>query len=145
MIDLLKTFSIQQIIIFIVLLALAIKGVVSFIDWLKNKNNEVAKKTQTSVQIIEDIEKHEQEIDEINSSIKDLTKKIDILIDSDKDAIKAYITKEHHYFCYERGWIDDYSLDCIEKRYEHYEAQGGNSFIEDLMKDLRDLPKQETN
>ena len=95
---------------------------VSFIDWLKNKNNEVAKKTQTSVQIIEDIEKHEQEIDEINSSIKDLTKKIDILIDSDKDAIKAYITKEHHYFCYERGWIDDYSLDCIEKRYEHYEA-----------------------
>ena len=145
MIDLLKTFSIQQIIIFIVLLALAIKGVVSFIDWLKNKNNEVAKKTQTSVQIIEDIEKHEQEIDEINSSIKDLTKKIDILIDSDKDAIKAYITKEYHYFCYERGWIDDYSLDCIEKRYEHYEAQGGNSFIEDLMKELRDLPKQETN
>ena len=95
MIDLLKTFSIQQIIIFIVLLALAIKGVVSFIDWLKNKNNEVAKKTQTSVQIIEDIEKHEQEIDEINSSIKDLTKKIDILIDSDKDAIKDYITKKN--------------------------------------------------
>jgi hypothetical protein len=36
---------------------------------------------------------------------------------SDKDSIKAFITKEHHYFCYEKGWIDDYNLDCLEKRF----------------------------
>jgi hypothetical protein len=65
-----------------------------------------------------------------------------MLIDSDKDDIKAFITREHHYFCYQKGWVDDYSLDCVERRYAHYEQEGGNSFVEDLMKDLRKLPKQ---
>lgn len=65
-----------------------------------------------------------------------------MLIDSDKDAIKSYITKEHHYFCYQVGWIDDFSLDCLEKRYQHYEDQGGNSFIGGLMHDLRTLPNK---
>ncbi len=53
--------------------------------------------------------------------LNELSKKIDMLVDSDKDAIKSYITKEHHYFCYQVGWIDDFSLDCLEKRYQHYE------------------------
>ena len=53
--------------------------------------------------------------------LKELSTKIDMLIDSDKDAIKSYITKEHHYYCYQVGWIDDFSLDCLEKRYQHYE------------------------
>lgn len=66
---------------------------------------------------------------------------VDMLIASDKDDIKAYITKEHHYFCYEKGYIDDYSLDCLERRYGHYKDEGGNSFAEDLMKDVRTLPK----
>jgi hypothetical protein len=32
--------------------------------------------------------------------LKDLSAKIDMLIDSDMDSIKSFITKEHHYFCY---------------------------------------------
>lgn len=65
-----------------------------------------------------------------------------MLIDSDKDDIKSYITREHHYFCYQIGWIDDFSLDCLEKRYRHYADEGGNSFIEGFMDELRALPKQ---
>ena len=70
---------------------------------------------------------------------------IETLIESDKDDIKAYITKEHHYFVYQKGWIDDYSLDCIERRYDHYVAEGGNSFIKGLMEEIRNLPKKESN
>ena len=44
-------------------------------------------------------------------------------------------------FCYEKRQIDDYSLDCLEKRYTHYVEEGGNSFIHDLMEDIRALPK----
>lgn len=79
----------------------------------------------------------------MEESIDKLSKKVDILMKSDRDAIKAFITREHHYFVYQRGWIDDYSLDCIERRYTHYNEQGGNSFIQTLMTDLRNLPKQE--
>ena len=74
--------------------------------------------------------------------LNDLSAKIDMLIDSDKDDIKSYITREHHYFCYQVGWIDDFSLDCLERRYEHYADEGGNSFIEGFMNELRALPKQ---
>ena len=64
-----------------------------------------------------------------------------VFIESDKDDIKSWITEKHHFYCYERKWIDDYSMDCIEKRYGHYKDEGGNSFIEELMNELRSLPK----
>ena len=67
--------------------------------------------------------------------------KIDMLIESDKDDIKAYITSKHHHFCYEQKWIDDFSLDCLERRYAHYTEEGGNSFIKSFMEELRSLPK----
>lgn len=73
--------------------------------------------------------------------LKHLERKIDMLVDSDKDAIKSYITQKHHFFCYEQGWIDDFSLDCIERRYQHYKEEGGNTFIDGFMGELRQLPK----
>ena len=68
--------------------------------------------------------------------------KLNLLLDSDRDAIKAHIVEKHHYFCYTKKYIDDYSLDCLEKRYEHYVAENGNSYVEDLMEELRALPKR---
>jgi hypothetical protein len=49
-----------------------------------------------------------------------MKKILELLTNSDKDAIKSFITKEHHYFCYKLGYIDDYSMDAIERRYSHY-------------------------
>lgn len=79
---------------------------------------------------------------------QELIKKIDetkttigVLLASDKDDIKSWITEKHHYFCYEKKVIDDYSLDCIEKRYQHYLDEGGNSYIATLMNEIRALPK----
>ena len=77
----------------------------------------------------------------IEKTLEDLSNKINMLIESDKDDIKSFITREHHRFCYQVGWIDDFSLDCIEKRYKHYTDEGGNTFIPGLMEELRALPK----
>jgi len=74
-------------------------------------------------------------------SIAQLSKKVDNLIESDRDDIKSFLTREHHYFCYQKGWIDDYSLECCEKRFQHYVNEGGNSFIEHFMEEMRALPK----
>ena len=56
----------------------------------------------------------------IDGILEELSSKIDMLIESDKDDIKSFITREHHHFCYQVGWIDDFSLECIEKKYKHY-------------------------
>ena len=140
--DLLKQYSLLNIVEFIVLLALGIKGFISFIEWGFPRLKKVIKKTQQSKEITNNLSEQIKEINDIKDAIKNLSKKIDILTESDKDDIKAFITRQHHYFVYQKGWIDDYSLDCIEQRYRHYQSQGGNSFIYTLMKELRRLPKQ---
>lgn len=147
MLELLSTFSIAQILLFIVLLSIAFKKVADFIDWVQDKIKKRDKKTITQQEEqqkrIDRFDQIEKNVVEMNEYMKDMGNKINILMDSDKDAIKAWITREHHYFCYQRKWIDDYSLDCLERRYSHYVEENGNSFISTLMDELRALPKKE--
>ena len=83
----------------------------------------------------------QESVKELTHQMSGLTGKIDLLVESDKDDIKAYITREYHYFCEQKGWIDDYSMDCIERRYDHYVEEHGNSFIGGMMEKLRALPR----
>lgn len=142
MIQLLTTYPLGEILSLIVILALAIKGVVSFWDWAYERLKKIFKKENQQETDREKIDKLIQQQVELNEKIKTLTTKINILVDSDKDDIKSFITDKHHYFVYEKKWIDDHSLDCIEKRYKHYTDEGGNSFIATLISEVRALPKQ---
>lgn len=151
--DLVGTYSAQEILLFLVTFALAIKGFVSFWDWGYERLKKVFKKETDQENemdaIQEQIDEHKREYEilkenqgQLQNTLTNLMEKVNLLIDSDKDDIKSFITERHHHFCYQEQWIDDYSLDCIEKRYKHYTDEGGNSFIEDLMEELRELPKQ---
>ena len=144
MLDLLKNYSLSDIAIFIVILALAIKGVVDFYDWAKNrirkpidKENVEKEKEQ---EIMAKLVAHEEQILSCKECLENINKNMNILIASDKDDIKAWITEKHHYFCYDLGYIDDYNLQCIEARYKHYKEEDGNTFIDGFMTDIRALP-----
>lgn len=147
MVSLLSNYSIPQILLFIVILAIAFKEVADFLDWLRIKirqHDKVKKKELTEEQKSEQrFHALETIMDKVVDSVNKISDNVNILMESDKDAIKAYITREHHYFCYQKGWIDDYSLDCLERRYQHYVEENGNSFIKQLMEEVRALPKQE--
>lgn len=148
--DLVEIYSAQEILLFLVIFASAVKGFVSFWDWGYSRLKQMFKKENDKEQEIdfiqtqfnEHIKNYEIMQNTQNETLRILIDKINLLIDSDKDSIKSFITERHHHFCYDKKWIDDYSLDCIEKRYKHYTDEGGNSFIHDLMKELRALPKQ---
>lgn len=153
MIELLQHYSLSDILMFTIFLALAIKSLISFFDWANDRINKVFNKKHAKITEKEELEKYLEHENEAISALQnnqkatdkilnELSDKIDMLIESDKDDIKAFITREHHYFCYQKGWIDDFSLDCIERRYEHYEDEGGNSFITGLMEEIKSLPKQ---
>lgn len=142
MLELLNNYSVMEIITFIILLSIAVKGIVDFIDWIKGKLKALYTKEKSDEDEIQRITNLETSIEKINKSVDEITDKINLLIESDKDAIKAYITKEHHHYCYERRWIDDYSLDCLEKRFAHYIEEKGNSFVENLMDEIRELPRE---
>ena len=138
----------------IIVLAVAVQQCVNFFEWVKERvdrvfnkehnniieKNQLERRLQQGGEIMDNLQMNQNQTDQI---LGDLSMKIDMLINSDKDSIKAYITQRHHWFCYKQGWIDDFSLDCLEKRYQHYEDQGGNSFIGHFMDELRALPNQE--
>ena len=154
MLALLQKYSISEILIFIVLLALAIKGVISFIDWVhekvkkafnkgydqKDEKKKIQQRLDEHDELIVSLQEQQAETDKI---LKTLSEKIDMLIASDMDAIKTFITEKHHYYCYQQKWIDTFSMQCIENRYNHYVDEGGNSFIKGFMEQLRDLPQQD--
>lgn len=164
MTELLTTYSLSEILMFIVTLAVAFKGVSTFIDWVQEKRKKDVLKSmlpeslecelkqerderKKQIANIEakrekDTQELHQEIAAVAKQVSSLTGKIDILVESDKDDIKAFITREYHYFCEQKGWIDDYSMDCIEKRYNHYVEEKGNSFVGQLMTALRALPRK---
>ena len=142
LIQLFSQFNLGQILIIIVLLGLSEKGVITFFDWVKARLYKLSNKQLKSKKANEQIKNQEETINNLKKDVEKIQKSIDTLIESDKENIKAWITEKHHYYCYEKKYIDDYTLDCLEKRFTRYEEEGGNSFVHNLMDDLRDLPRK---
>lgn len=154
--DLLSNYSLSEIIFFLIITAVAVKEAIQFIDWFKarikqyyDKDNEVKEEHEKLENEIEDLNKFYDEkkiIDDTftkyDAKLERLTEQIAMLVESDKENIKAYITERHHYFVEEKGWVDYHSMDCLEKRFAIYQKEHGNSFAADLMNDLRSLSKQ---
>lgn len=142
MINLLSSYSIIEIITIIVTFALAVKGAISFWDWTKERLRKMFNKETQHEEVQHKIETLFESQQRLTETIEQIAKKVDLLIASDKDDIKAYITDKHHYYVYNQKWIDDYSFNCITERFNHYEQEGGNSFIHSLVDELKALPKQ---
>lgn len=168
---LLQAYSLEQIIIFVALLIFAIRGFIdgfehaykrikAFIEKIEqpNKNkiqlekqkqeNEAIQKTLSIIvkevqEFKNRLNRQQQAITAMQQTLNKTAKAIDSLIESDRNAIKAYITERHHYFVYQQKWIDDYSLECLQKRFEQYQLYGGNSFVSKLMSELRELPREQ--
>ena len=160
MIDLLNTYTPTQIIVFVILTALAVKGVWDMFDFFKNKykekfNNDYQKllsKDEIEKKYKECLDQHKEslelynmidkKIDNLVDSVDTLNKRVDRLTISDRNDIRQYIVREYHYFVENQKWIDDYSLDCILQRYEDYKMEGGNSYIHTLVEEIKKLPKR---
>lgn len=162
MTNLLTNFSIQQIILFTVFGALAFKGVVDFLLWCKdlynkkfNKDYKAKKEEQQLQEHFESCQKQSKAMtdkyESLENKIDDLTEKLKIRIDqiegslellktSDMHDIKGWIVERHHNLI-KQGWVDDFTMDTLEYRYSDYKAEHGNSYIDSLMNELRNLPK----
>ena len=150
--ELLEQYTIPQIIAFIIGLVAMIKGAWDTIEYFKdkykrkfNKDYDVKiKETKLENFYNKTQQRHEEimaKIDKVSDSVDTLSKRMDKLTESDMHDIKQFIVKEYHYFAEQKGQIDDYSLDTILLRYADYKDEGGNSYIETLINELKKLPK----
>ena len=148
----LKDFPISEILLCIVGVLVLVKWIIEYFDWghkrTKDKYDQEAERKKNIEDINEKLNQNSEDIKMLikmqkqqNEKIEQQNLRIELLINSDKDDIKAFITEKYHYFVEVRGWIDDYSLDCLEKRFQHYRDENGNSFVADLMSEIKRLPK----
>lgn len=54
---------------------------------------------------------------------------------------RSYLIDAHHQFCYQFKKIDDLNLQSIERRYLYYKTSGGDSFVDRLIEEIRELPR----
>lgn len=155
MVDLLEKYTIVDLIIFIPLLALAIRGAISFYDWAHDRIKKTADKKFSHQQGFESLkkniddlkvadEKNQKQIDQINQQYIKLQDQIQLLIKSDIINLRSQFVEKYHYFI-NQGYIDDISMMCLEDLYAIYKNEGGNYFVQDLMAELRTLPKSSSS
>ena len=148
----LKDFPISEILLCIVGVLVLVKWIIEYFDWghkrTKDKYDQEAERKKNIEDINEKLNQNSEDIKMLiemqkqqNEKIEQQNLRIELLIDSDKDDIKSFITEKYHYFVEVKGWIDDYSLDCLERRFQHYKDENGNSFVADLMSEIKRLPK----
>lgn len=152
-IDFFQKYTVEDIIIMVIVLVSVSKTVASFVDWIKRKinqgkeqavhqNEEMQMNLNNFASCKNNIEKIVQQMDKLTEKVDTIDEAVKDLTESDKEDIKAYITNRYRYFVKDVGHIDEFTLDCIEKRYNRYKKEGGNSFIDELMAQIRALPRE---
>ena len=88
----------------------------------------------------ESLSKIDKKLDDQDARFEKIETKLDDLTESDKNDIKGWIVEQYHRFYIDQGWIDAFSADTIDRRYNDYKKEGGNSYISTLMDRLHTLP-----
>lgn len=154
MVDLISTFGIGTVLI---VLLISIPCIIGFISWCKSlwAKREVFR--QENIQKGKEIEaldekkearlvNGEARMSQLESDVVDLQtllaeqqKLIKLLIKSDELEIKSWIKMQHEKWI-PRQCIDSQTLDLLCQRYEVYAEEGGNSWAEKLVDELKELP-----
>lgn len=80
-----------------------------------------------------------ERLDTLSADIKDIKKDLVKLREAEVEAIRSWMTRMHAETT-KRGVIDIHDLENVEDRYKTYKESGGNSFVLDLVEDMRKLP-----
>lgn len=94
---------------------------------------------ESDATLVKKMNQYETRQEEINAKIDAVHENMNLLIESDKESIRSFITLQY-YECQEKGYIEIYVLQALEDRYEKYLVENGDTFIANLMVEMRKLP-----
>lgn len=99
------------------------------------ENTERLEKLEEKVILLEEYSRttHEHQ--------KELEYQMKVVQERLQENTRSFLIDAHHRFKYEVEGIDDLNLQSLERRYLFYKTAGGNSFIDDLMREVRELPR----
>lgn len=146
------TYSVEAVIIFVIMLLLSIKFVWELVVWFRDKlkggfDKQKEKEEMHEVfkaefkNLNERLDMVEERFNKIDESNENTNRRLSFIEERQQENTKSFLIDSHHKFCYQIGSIDDINLQSIERRYMYYKAAGGNSFIDQLMQEIRALPR----
>lgn len=139
MIELLTKFDITTIILVLFMTAVAIKEVFELYHYFYDKIYGKYEKQDNEKDTIDNLS---TTLASVLQQVKDIDKKINLLQESDKDAIKSWIVGLYHKYKENPKALGAMQMDLLERRYGHYKDQGGNSYIDQLVEGLRTIYKE---
>lgn len=80
-------------------------------------------------------------VNDLSELIETLNDKTTLLIKSNKDSIKTEIT-DKYYRALKEGYIEAQVLENLEKAYDIYIQENGNTYVSTVMSKLRELPNK---
>ena len=145
-------YSLEELIVLIVVLLLAIQGIWRIIDFFYNKfqiriGNRVDK-IQWEQDMTHSLENINLKIDDLfeqnkitHSQQEQVDSTLSLVQERMQEDTRSYLIDAHHKFCYQFKKIDDLNLQSIERHYLYYKSSGGDSFVDKLIEDIRELPR----
>lgn len=126
-----------------------IKSIKVWADARKNHIDKKVNQAREKENLEETLEKLHNKLDALDKKLEkqeerfnEIEKTLSVLTNSDMHDIKAWIT-EIYFKVTEEKEINAYTLDTVERRYQDYKKEGGNSYIDGLMARIRKLPIKE--
>lgn len=107
-------------------------------EQMKKTTEETDEKME---ELSQKLERREIENSAASKRVEEMGEMITLLVESDKDQIKSYITSEYHKWM-AKEYIDIYAMATIEGIFTNYRKEKGNSFVDGLVRELRKLPKR---
>lgn len=149
---LLTQHSVEELILLIVIILFVLKALNELVAYFYNKTrnyfgikNEQEAWEKKIDEKLENIKLKIETLEEQNKKTHKHQKEIDATIALVQERLqentRSYLIDAHHKFCYEVHAIDDLNLQAMERRYLYYKTAGGNSFVDNLMDEVRALPR----
>lgn len=137
--ELLNTFDLQTILLVLVFTAIAIREGMELYHYFHQKIYGRYQREDNEKDTINDMQ---ATLQTVLDQVKQISNKIDLLQESDRDSIKSWIVMLYHKYKEDDTQLDSMQMDLLERRYKHYKEEGGNSYIDELMEELRTIYKK---
>lgn len=145
-------YSVEELILLIIIVLFVLKALNEifsyFYEKLKSHFGIETKKEQWKDNLMNKLQSIEDEIKILENQNKkthqhqkELDSTVALVQERLQENTRSYLIDAHHKFCYEVKAIDDLNLQAMERRYLYYKTAGGNSFVDNLMDEVRLLPK----
>lgn len=136
MVQFFQNYTIEATLVFLFMLGVALKQGFELFQYFRNKAvdqvDKVRDREQGFTRALEQLATQNTELMKINE-------KIDQLLVSNEDSIKSWIVTLYKQRKKDPSGLDSMQMDLLERRFAHYIKLGGNSYVDNLMQELREI------